>query len=123
MNFHLVSLTVVVDAMDLPFLNVYLQSVGAPSFQRGTNFAAAGCSILPAKPTSVSPFSFGIQIAQFLQFKSQVLQLLARGRYFSFISSVPLMTAPYITNCKYVYTIVNNMDILTFWIKWSKLTS
>ncbi|KAJ4779394.1 GDSL esterase/lipase [Rhynchospora pubera] len=64
------------DAMDLPFSNSYLQSVGAPSFQTGTNFAAAGCSILPANPTSVSPFSFGIQIAQFLQFKSQVLQLL-----------------------------------------------
>ncbi|KAF3336941.1 GDSL esterase/lipase [Carex littledalei] len=64
------------DAMDFPFLNAYLQSVGAPSFHTGTNFAAAGCSILPANPTSVSPFSFGIQIAQFLQFKSQVLQLL-----------------------------------------------
>ncbi|KAJ4804893.1 GDSL esterase/lipase [Rhynchospora pubera] len=71
------------DAMDLPFSNSYLQSVGAPSFQTGTNFAAAGCSILPANPTSVSPFSFGIQIAQFLQFKSQVLQLLGGSAFYS----------------------------------------
>lgn len=84
MNFHLIFF-IVVDAMDLPFLNAYLQSVGGPSFHTGTNFAAAGCSILPANPTSVSPFSFGIQIAQFLQFKSDVLQLLAGSMFFSCI--------------------------------------
>ncbi|XP_058077850.1 GDSL esterase/lipase At1g54790-like isoform X2 [Magnolia sinica] len=63
------------DAMDLPFLNAYLDSVGAPSFQKGCNFAAAGSTILPATASSVSPFSFGIQVDQFFRFKARVLQL------------------------------------------------
>ncbi|KAJ0080009.1 hypothetical protein Patl1_22763 [Pistacia atlantica] len=68
------------DEMDLPFLNAYLDSIGAPSFQKGCNFAAAGSTILPANPTSVSPFSFGIQVNQFLRFKRRVLELLAKGK-------------------------------------------
>lgn len=68
-----------VDEMDMPFLGAYLDSVGAPSFQKGCNFAAAGSTILPASPTSVSPFSFGIQISQFLRFKARVTELLAKG--------------------------------------------
>lgn len=67
--------------MDLPFLNAYLDSIGAPSFQKGCNFAAAGSTILPANPTSVSPFSFGIQVNEFLRFKLRVLELLAKGSY------------------------------------------
>ncbi|KAH7676904.1 GDSL lipase/esterase protein [Dioscorea alata] len=70
------------DEMDLPFLGAYLDSVGAPSFQKGCNFAAAGSAILPASPTSVSPFSFGIQISQFLRFKARVTELLAKGNKF-----------------------------------------
>ncbi|KAK9084035.1 hypothetical protein Scep_030506 [Stephania cephalantha] len=69
-----------VDAMDLPFLNAYLESIGAPSFRTGCNFAAAGSAILPATATSVSPFSFGIQVSQFLRFKARVLELLAKGK-------------------------------------------
>lgn len=68
------------DAMDLPFLNPYLDSLGTPSFRQGCNFATAGCTILPATPSSVSPFSFGIQVAQFLRFKARVLELLAQGK-------------------------------------------
>ncbi|KAK0601246.1 hypothetical protein LWI29_022411 [Acer saccharum] len=68
------------DAMDLPFLNAYLDSIGIPSFRKGCNFAAAGSTILPATATSVSPFSFGIQVSQFLRFKSQVLELLSKGK-------------------------------------------
>ncbi|KAK9086652.1 hypothetical protein Syun_029046 [Stephania yunnanensis] len=68
------------DAMDLPFLNAYLESIGAPSFRTGCNFAAAGSAILPATATSVSPFSFGIQVSQFLRFKARVLELLAKGK-------------------------------------------
>ncbi|KAJ3676315.1 hypothetical protein LUZ60_003727 [Juncus effusus] len=67
------------DAMDMPFLNAYLQSVGAPSFRTGTNFASAGCTILPAKADSVSPFSLGLQINQFQAFKAQVANLLSDG--------------------------------------------
>jgi hypothetical protein len=72
---------VAVDAMDKPFLNAYLDSVGLPSFRRGCNFAAAGSTILPATPTSVSPFSFGRQVAQFLRFKARVLELLSQSMY------------------------------------------
>ncbi|KAK4596034.1 hypothetical protein RGQ29_014208 [Quercus rubra] len=64
------------DEMDLPFLNAYLDSVGLPNFRKGCNFAAAGSTIRPATPTSVSPFSFGVQVAQFLRFKARVLELL-----------------------------------------------
>ncbi|PIA26983.1 hypothetical protein AQUCO_08400033v1 [Aquilegia coerulea] len=68
------------DAMDLPFLNAYLDSIGAPILQEGCNFAAAGSTILPATASSVSPFSFGIQVAQFLYFKDEVLELLSKGQ-------------------------------------------
>ncbi len=70
---------VAVDEMDLPFLNAYLDSIGAPNFRKGCNFAAAGSTIRPATPTSVSPFSFGVQVSQFLRFKARVLDLLAKG--------------------------------------------
>lgn len=64
--------------MDLPFLNAYLDSVGAPVFRRGSNFAAAGSTILPATASAVSPFSLGVQVAQFFRFKARVLELLGR---------------------------------------------
>ncbi|KAK1319603.1 GDSL esterase/lipase [Acorus calamus] len=67
----------VVDAMDLPFLNSYLDSIGRPNFRRGCNFAAAGSTVLPATASAVSPFSFGVQVAQFFRFKERVLELLA----------------------------------------------
>lgn len=68
------------DAMDLPFLNSYLDSVAAPSFRKGANFAAAGSTILPATASSVSPFSFGIQVAQFSRFKNRVSEIQAKTR-------------------------------------------
>ncbi|KAL0377815.1 UNVERIFIED_CONTAM: GDSL esterase/lipase [Sesamum radiatum] len=68
------------DAMDLPFLNTYLDSIAAPSFRRGCNFAAAGSTILPATASSVSPFSFGIQVAQFFRFKAKVEDILAKSQ-------------------------------------------
>uniref|UniRef100_A0A251TWJ2 Putative GDSL-like Lipase/Acylhydrolase superfamily protein n=1 Tax=Helianthus annuus TaxID=4232 RepID=A0A251TWJ2_HELAN len=71
------------DAMDLPFLNAYLEALGVPNFRKGCNFAAAGSTILPSGPNSVSPFSFGVQVAQFFRFKSRVLQLQAKSRKFN----------------------------------------
>jgi hypothetical protein len=68
-----------VDAMDLPFLNPYLDSVGAPNLQKGCNFATGGSTILPANAASTSPFSLGIQVAQFLKFKARVLEFLDKG--------------------------------------------
>ncbi|CAI0391982.1 unnamed protein product [Linum tenue] len=70
------------DAMDLPFLNAYLEAVGLPNFRRGCNFAAAGSTINPATPTSVCPFSFGIQVSQFLRFKARVIELLSKSKKF-----------------------------------------
>ncbi|CAK9314929.1 unnamed protein product [Citrullus colocynthis] len=63
------------DAMDMPYLNAYLDSLGAPNFRKGCNYAAAGSTVLPATATSVSPFSFGVQVNQFLHFKARVLEL------------------------------------------------
>lgn len=68
-----------VDAMDMPFLSAYLDSVGAPNFRAGFNFAQAGCSITPATGASVSPFSFSLQIKQFFAFKDKVAKLLSKG--------------------------------------------
>ncbi|KAI6692508.1 hypothetical protein NL676_020218 [Syzygium grande] len=68
------------DAMDLPFLNAYLDSIGTPNFRRGCNFATAASTILPATATSLSPFSFGVQVSQFLRFKARVLELLAKDK-------------------------------------------
>jgi hypothetical protein len=79
LSFILVGVCFPVDAMELPFLNAYLDSVGVPNFRKGCNFAAAGSTILPATATSVSPFSFGVQVNQFLRFKARVLELLAKG--------------------------------------------
>ncbi|XP_024926074.3 GDSL esterase/lipase At1g54790 isoform X1 [Ziziphus jujuba] len=67
------------EAMGLPFLNPYLDSVGMPNFQKGCNFAAAGSTIMPVTPTAFCPFSFGIQVDQFLRFKSRVLELLPQN--------------------------------------------
>uniref|UniRef100_A0A0R0HYW9 Uncharacterized protein n=1 Tax=Glycine max TaxID=3847 RepID=A0A0R0HYW9_SOYBN len=64
------------DAMKLPFLNAYMDSVGLPNFQHGCNFAAAGSTILPATATSISPFGFGVQVFQFLRFRALALQFL-----------------------------------------------
>ena len=67
--------------MDLPFLNAYLDSIGTPSFRKGCNFAAAGSTILPPTGHAVSPFPFGVQVAQFVRFKARVLELLAKGSH------------------------------------------
>ncbi|CAN0890177.1 GDSL esterase/lipase At1g54790 [Linum grandiflorum] len=68
------------NAVDLPFLSPYLESVGAPSFKTGTNYATGGATILPANAASRNPFSFGIQVAQHSRFKARVLDLLATGQ-------------------------------------------
>jgi hypothetical protein len=73
-----------VDAMDRQFLNPYLDSVGAPNFQKGCNFATGGSTILPANAASTCPFSFGVQVSQFVRFKDRVLQLLAEGIFYNF---------------------------------------
>ncbi|GFY94843.1 GDSL-like Lipase/Acylhydrolase superfamily protein [Actinidia rufa] len=68
------------DAMGLPFLNPYLNAIGAPSFKNGCNFAAAGCTVLPATGSSICPYSLRIQVAQFLRFKALVLELQSESK-------------------------------------------
>ncbi|KAL8171216.1 hypothetical protein V2J09_023020 [Rumex salicifolius] len=66
--------------MNLPFLNAYLESTGIPNFHTGNNFAAAGSTIHPATANSVYPFSFGVQVSQFLRFKARVLAFLSQSK-------------------------------------------
>ncbi|KAL1802329.1 hypothetical protein ACET3Z_030976 [Daucus carota] len=68
------------DAMDMPFLNAYLDAIGMPNFKKGCNFAVAGSTILPATESSVSPFSFAVQVAQFVRFKARVLEIQMKTR-------------------------------------------
>ncbi|XP_057800788.1 GDSL esterase/lipase At1g54790-like [Salvia miltiorrhiza] len=68
------------DAMGLPFMNPYLDSVGAPNFKSGCNFATGGSTILPAKPNAISPFSLDIQVAQFIRFKARVLDVITKDK-------------------------------------------
>nr|GME09704.1 GDSL esterase/lipase At1g54790 [Ipomoea batatas] len=63
----------------IPFLNPYLDSIGVPSFKKGCNFATAASTILPT-PSSISPFSLGVQVAQFVEFKARALEILAKSR-------------------------------------------
>ncbi|VFQ69055.1 unnamed protein product [Cuscuta campestris] len=58
------------EAMDLPLLNPYLDSIGMPSFRKGCNFAAAGSTILPATASSVSPFSFARKYEKYVPAES-----------------------------------------------------
>ncbi|XP_029125786.1 GDSL esterase/lipase At1g54790 isoform X2 [Cajanus cajan] len=75
------------DAFKLPFLNAYLDSLGLPTFRHGCNFAASGSTILPATATSISLFSFGVQVSQFLRFKGRVLQLLQGKKFDQYVPS------------------------------------
>ncbi|XVF84530.1 hypothetical protein PTKIN_Ptkin17bG0044200 [Pterospermum kingtungense] len=68
------------EAMELPYLNPYLDSVGSPNFKTGCNFAAGGSTILPANAASTSPFSFSRQISQFLRFRNRVSALLSKDK-------------------------------------------
>lgn len=55
------------EKVKLPYLSPYLDSVGT-NFRNGANFATGGSSI---RPGGFSPFHLGIQISQFIQFKSR----------------------------------------------------
>lgn len=72
----------------MPFLNAYLDAIGTPSFKKGCNFAVAGSTILPATGSSVSPFSFAVQVAQFVRFKARVLEIQMRSTCICYITSV-----------------------------------
>ncbi|KAL7158845.1 hypothetical protein ABFS83_02G170800 [Erythranthe nasuta] len=70
-------------ALGLPFVSPYLQSIGS-DFRHGANFATLASTVrLPQTSlfvTGVSPFSLAIQLNQMKQFKSKVDQLHSLGK-------------------------------------------
>ncbi|KAK7266098.1 hypothetical protein RIF29_18738 [Crotalaria pallida] len=56
----------IAEELKLPYLSAYLNSVGS-NYRHGANFATGGSSI---RPGGYSPFHLGLQISQFIQFKS-----------------------------------------------------
>ncbi|KAL3526054.1 hypothetical protein ACH5RR_014426 [Cinchona calisaya] len=64
------------EKLGFPYLSAYLDSIGT-NFRHGANFATGGSSI---RPGGYSPFHLGIQIGQFLQFKSRTTALYEKLR-------------------------------------------
>ncbi|EOA30820.1 hypothetical protein CARUB_v10013963mg [Capsella rubella] len=67
------------EAIGRPYLRPYLDSISRQSYRRGCNFAAAASTIQKANAASYSPFGLGVQVSQFITFKSKVLQLIHQG--------------------------------------------
>ncbi|KAG5565956.1 hypothetical protein RHGRI_001769 [Rhododendron griersonianum] len=69
-------------ALGLPFLSPYLQSIGS-DYRHGANFATLASTVLLPKTslfvTGVSPFSLAIQLNQMKQFKSKVDESHTKG--------------------------------------------
>ncbi|KAH6784999.1 hypothetical protein C2S51_000427 [Perilla frutescens var. frutescens] len=70
-------------ALGLPFLSPYLQSIGS-DFRHGANFATLASTVrLPQTSlfvTGVSPFALAIQLNQMKQFKAKVNELHSSGK-------------------------------------------
>ncbi|XP_022938610.1 GDSL esterase/lipase At3g27950-like isoform X1 [Cucurbita moschata] len=64
----------IAEKLKLPYLSAYLDSLGT-NFRHGANFATGGSSICPG---GYSPFHLGIQVSQFIQFKSRITDLFNR---------------------------------------------
>lgn len=72
----------VAERLKLPYLNAYLNSVGA-NYRHGANFATGGSTIRRQNETifeyGISPFSLDVQIVQFNQFKSMIGDIYNQG--------------------------------------------
>ena len=79
--------------------------------------------IRPATPTSVSPFSFGVQVSQFLRFKAWFLELLAKGiwmvYWFINVYAFNFETFIYKTYCYKERNIMNIFRLTIFFIYFS----
>ncbi|XP_030544801.1 GDSL esterase/lipase At3g27950 isoform X3 [Rhodamnia argentea] len=64
----------IAEDLKLPYLSAYLDSIET-NFRHGANFATGGSSI---RPGGYSPFHLGIQISQFMRFKSRVTDIYNR---------------------------------------------
>lgn len=62
------------ESLNTSFLSPYLESLG-PNFSNGANFAVAGAATIPR----YQPFSLGVQLRQFLLFRSRSPLLFSRG--------------------------------------------
>ncbi|KAK3420698.1 hypothetical protein EUGRSUZ_H03206 [Eucalyptus grandis] len=62
------------ESLNTSFLSPYLESLG-PNFSDGANFAVSGAATTPRD----QPFSLGVQLRQFLLFRSRSPLLLSRG--------------------------------------------
>ncbi|KAG4930667.1 hypothetical protein GLYMA_17G166100v4 [Glycine max] len=69
-------------ALGLPFLSPYLQSIGS-NYKHGANFATLASTVLLPNTslfvTGISPFSLAIQLNQLKQFKTKVNQVYEQG--------------------------------------------
>lgn len=65
-------------ALGLPFLSPYLQSIGS-NYKHGANFATAASTVLLPNTslfvTGVSPFSLAIQLNQMKELRDRVLEM------------------------------------------------
>lgn len=61
----------IAEDLKLPYLSAYLDSIKT-NFRHGANFATGGSSI---RPGGYSPFHLGIQLSQFVRFKSRITEL------------------------------------------------
>ncbi|KAF4381553.1 hypothetical protein F8388_021181 [Cannabis sativa] len=65
----------IAEALRLPYLSPYMDSLGT-NFRHGANFATGGSSI---RKGGYSPFHLGVQIAQFMRFKSLSNRLISNS--------------------------------------------
>ena len=70
-------------ALGLPFLSPYLQSIGS-DFRHGANFATLASTVLLPDTslfvTGISPFSLVIQLNQMRHFKAKVDEVHSKGK-------------------------------------------
>eukprot|EP00250_Pteridium_aquilinum_P013734 c21540_g1_i1 orf=168-1478(+) len=96
----------IAEELGLPYVDAYLQSVGS-NFQRGANFATAGSTIRLQNTTlaqsGYSPFSLGVQLSQFTEFKQRTLTYHAQEPF-----SALLPQPHYFHEALYVFDIGQN---------------
>ena len=65
------------EALGLPFISPYLQSIGS-DFRHGANYATLASTVLLPNTslfvTGISPFSLAIQLNQMKEFKAKVVE-------------------------------------------------
>ncbi|CAM8968816.1 unnamed protein product [Rhodiola kirilowii] len=63
------------DSLNITFLRPYLESLGQNGFNNGANFGIIGAGTLPRHDS----YNLGVQISQFLRFRSRSLRLRSTG--------------------------------------------